>query len=535
MAAWGVATLGALAWIGACSPSTDELLTDAKYGTTGAGGTGGHGGSTTTTTGTGGKPPVECKGDPSMDPTLVVDQCGVFVRADAATEGNGDMDTPYKTLQAAIDKAALAGKWVFACNAGELKENVAITKPVAVYGGFDCSSSTEWVWAKDTKTKLTGAPNTIILSIATTASDVSLHDLAITAPPSAAAMIGGSSIAVIIDSATATLERCDITAGDAVDGAAGDDASSSPPPTPSKTAMNDGKNACAALGGDQATGGSEQTNDCGGNVSSVGGLGGGSTKSGGLPGIAGDATPPPANPAGKGGLADTACASGGSGGEGADGDPGEPGIAGTGIGAIDGTLGWSGLAAKAGEPGKPGQGGGGGGGKKGGNAVCSGGPGAGPTGGSGGAGGCGGLAGGGGRPGGSSIALVSINTNKSVISLIDCKLKAGKGGAGGRGGNAQPGGSGEAGGTGGLGAPAGLTDACNGGKGGAGGAGGPGGGGPGGHSLAIAYSGDKPVLAKSTLTPGMPGAAGPGGVVGNTTGPSGDPGKAPADGTLVFP
>jgi hypothetical protein len=544
MIATGLLSVAGAAWVSGCGTTYDDCVSG-KIGackgiytdTTGAGGSGGTGGSTATTGGggTGGNPPVVCEGDPTMDPTLVDPSCGVFVRADAAVDGNGDPETPVKTLQAAIDKATATGKWVFACTAGEFKESVVIAKGVEVYGGFDCANAKQWAWKKDTKAKLTGAPNAITLTVTAAAKKVILDDLAITAAPSALAMKGGSSIAVVLDSVTANLNRCDITAGDATVGVDGEDASAAPPVTPMKMVENDGKAACSALGANPATGGVELTNDCGGGVSSIGGLGGGSTKSVGQPGLAGDSAPPTANPLGAPGLADQVCASGGRGGDGADGADGTLGPAAKGLGALDISLGWSGEIGKGGEPGSPGQGGGGGGGKKGGNTVCSGGAGAGPTGGSGGAGGCGGLPGGGGRAGGSSIALVSLNSTNAVVTLVECKLKAGKGGAGGRGGNAQPGGSGGAAGLGGLGGASGLPDACDGGKGGPGGAGGPGGGGAGGHSLAIAYVQVKPTSVKTALTPGSAGSAGIGGTVGNIMGLDGDPGMAPADGTLLFP
>ncbi|KYF75158.1 hypothetical protein BE11_01225 [Sorangium cellulosum] len=106
------------------------------------------------------------------------------------------------------------------------------------------------------------------------------------------------------------------------------------------------------------------------------------------------------------------------------------------------------------------------------------------------------------------MALASVDAN---VTLIDCTLTAGHGGNGGKGGNLQPGGLGGNGGAGGVGV-GGSKAACAGGQGGQGGNGGPGGGGVGGPSLAIAFRGE-PVQqeGKTTLTPSVPGAGGPGG------------------------
>lgn len=544
MIATGLLSVAGAAWVSGCGTTYDDCVSG-KIGackgiytdTTGAGGSGGTGGSTATTGGggTGGNPPVVCEGDPTMDPTLVDPSCGVFVRADAAVDGNGDPETPVKTLQAAIDKATATGKWVFACTAGEFKESVVIAKGVEVYGGFDCANAKQWAWKKDTKAKLTGAPNAITLTVTAAAKKVILDDLAITAAPSALAMKGGSSIAVVLDSVTANLNRCDITAGDATAGVDGADADSVAPPKPVTTGDNDGKAACMVAGGGQATGGAEAVNDCGDGTSSIGGLGGSSTQVSGKAGETGASVPPTSNMGGLGGQGDFLCNGGGSGFPGAEGDPGMAGKAGTGIGTLDSMLGWAGPVGKAGDSGTPGQGGGGGGGKKGGAAICSGAAGFGATGGSGGAGGCGGKAGGGGRSGGSSIALVSINSNNAVVTLNSCKLQTAKGGDGGSGGDAQLGGDGGDAGKGGAGLPPNLPAGCDGGKGGRGGNGGPGGGGAGGHSLAIAYNGLKPASTKSTLKPGIPGAPGIGGKIDGVAGLDGDPGMAPAEGTLMFP
>jgi hypothetical protein len=414
-------------------------------------------------------------------------------------------------------------------------ESVVVSKGVEVHGGFDCSSSGQWSWKKGTKSKLRGTPNFIPLTVIASAAAFGLDDMIVEAASSAPSVMGGSSIAMVVDGVAATLNRCELVAGDASSGLNGEDADPTPPPTPMKTVSNDGKPACAVLGGGQSIGGEEAVNDCGGGVISVGGLGGKSTKLSSTAGDSGMAIPPTSIVGGAAGLGDTLCAGGGAGKLGADGDPGVSGAGGTGLGSLDISVGWLGADGKAGAPGKPGQGGGGGGARKGGANVCSGGPGTGPTGGSGGAGGCGGQPGGGGRAGGSSIALVSLNSTSTVVTLIESKLSTGKGGDGGKGGKSQISAPGGMPGVGGSGMNANLQDACDGGKGGQGGAGGPGGGGAGGHSIPIAYHKTKPTIVKTTLTPGTAGAPGLGGTIGNTVAPPGDPGMAPVDGTLMFP
>ena len=115
-------------------------LTDAKLATTGTGGS-----STTTGTGgtggDGGGGSLNCSGEPSV--TNTVEECAVFVRADAAdAKGDGTRAKPYKTLQAAIDKAG--DKRVAACTNVACAETVTIAKGVELFGGYDCLKG--WTW-----------------------------------------------------------------------------------------------------------------------------------------------------------------------------------------------------------------------------------------------------------------------------------------------------------------------------------------------------------------------------------------------------
>ncbi len=273
MIATGLLSVAGAAWVTGCGTTFDDCVSG-KIGackgiyteTTGTGG-----GSTTSTTsttgggGTGGTIPIVCQGDPTMDPTLVDPSCGVFVRADAAAGGNGDPETPYKTLQAAIDKATATGRWVFACAVGEFKENVVIDEAVEVYGGFDCTDPKQWSWKKDTKAKLTGSPNAVTLTVTAAAKKVVLDDLAIKASSSAPGVMGGSSIAVILDSVTANLNRCDITAGDGTAGADGEDAErDASAHTDERWRPTTASRPVRWRADGQSTGGDEIVNDCGG-------------------------------------------------------------------------------------------------------------------------------------------------------------------------------------------------------------------------------------------------------------------------------
>mgnify|MGYP007130789543 CR=1 FL=1 len=110
--------------------------------------------------------------------------------------------------------------------------------------------------------------------------------------------------------------------------------------------------------------------------------------------------------------------------------------------------------------------------------------------------------------GGSSIALVAIDT---PLTLSGVTLMAGRAGNGGVGSDGQVGGTFGAGGPQGTGAGA-AKNSCAGGNGGVGGHGGPGGGGQGGHSLGMALQGTTaPAGVTSTIDPMNAGTGGLGG------------------------
>ena len=456
----------------------------------------------------GGGTPAGCV--PSENASGVGDECGTFVAANGDDAASGTKAAPVKTIGKAIEIAGAKGGRVYAC-AEEFEEGVEVPAGVTIFGGLDCANG--WMWiGETTKTTVAGPADAIAVKLLGGEGTTRLEDVAVRAAD--ATVAGGSSIAVLVDGATAELARCELTAGN---GAAGEAGASGPvdAPLPGAAGTN-GTNACSDLdgmGGPDTTlqGGAQVVNDCGGEQS-IGGSGGDSNVPNGEDG----ATSQPNDATAHGGIGEPAAGAwncggaepNGGGDDAVNGMPGDPGAAASGLGSLT-SSGYTGVSGGAGTPGKPGQGGGGGGGAKGGNAICPGAvPGAGASGGSGGAGGCGGQPGQGGGPGGASIALASV---QATVTLTDCTLTAASGGMGGPGGDLQPGASGGNGGPGGTGV-GGSKNACDGGKGGQGGNGGPGGGGLGGPSLAVAFIGTAPTkTGTTTLTPGTAGTGGLGG------------------------
>jgi hypothetical protein len=476
---------------------------------------------------------------PGADPEPVGDGCGVFVSSSRGDDsaGKGTKILPFKTVEAAISVAKT--KHIYLC-AEPFVEAVTLTTGFRLYGGLNCEG--QWQKLPDAMTIITAAAGEIPITIAgnrvqneeatetpdggeiaPSAQDkVQLSDLHVIAKDAPAA--GGSSIAALAYDATAQLIRCRIEAGNGEDGQPGAApmmaVSAGAPGTP-------GKEACSA---EQVLGGDEASNMCSGEMSAGGTGGPGSTSNGGM-GASGLPSLGVNGGAGAGDV-DTACTAGGSGMPGAAGQPGAGGLGQGRIGraVVNGKPGYSGAPGKEGGPGSTGQGGGGGGGAKGGTdagkctLMRSDG---GASGGGGGAGGCGGAGGKAGQPGGSSIALMSINT---TLVFEKSTLVAKGGGKGGDGSAGQKGGAGGVGGLGGQ-VPAGaanLSKGCDGGSGGSGGDGGRGGGGQGGHSLGMAFLGESPPGIGLTIQVGKPGVGGAG------DGPEGPgaPGKSPK--TLSF-
>ncbi len=457
-------------------------------------GTGSGSSSTSSSSGTGGTP-SQCI--PSKDPKTAVDtSCGVFVSATGDDGATGAQDKPVQSLKQAVMLARDGEKRIYAC-AEELAGPVELPAGIAVYGGLDCGvMPRSWLYVGDkSKTTIMADAEMVPLTLAS-GTGTKLFDLHVLAK--AAVNAGGSSIAVVADQVTAEIIGCVFEAGNGLAGAPSKGYTSA---AQAGAMGNKGNDACMA---NTVVGGDPVASMCGGPDSSSGNGGSGFTASGGAgsPGFPTGAT--------NGGMGEivSACTPGM---KGEDGAPGIPGPGATGLGAIS-KSGFAGVLGMPGLLGPPGQGGGGGGGAKGGMALdkC---PVAGMTGGaaggSGGSGGCGGAGGKGGNPGGSSIALISLG---SSLTFSQVTLRTGKGGNGGDGGVGQDGGFGGPPGTGGAVAGMnGLNPGCNGGPGGSGGKGGKGGGGTGGHSIAIAFTGNKPVKGEWTATTGTFGGGGLGG------------------------
>ena len=294
---------------------------------------------------------------PSQAEGPVSEDCGVFVSSSLGADDNaGTKLAPFKALEQAIDKAP--GRRVYVC-AEELAGSVTLAIGTSIYGGLDCTK--EWAYVGATqKSALVGDADTVALTIASTATGAEVADFTITA--AGAKTPGSSSIAVLVDQATATFSRCDLRAADGAIGAAGDDA----PSMPALAGVNGnaGKDACSA---DKVEGADQIEHICGAETS-IGGQGGNGNKGNGTSGSLGL----PSNPGGgQAGLGDDGSAGWScniSGGNGHPGAPGLPGKEGAGA-AMDalGSLGSSGFTpseGSAGEAGQIGQGGGGGGGRR---------------------------------------------------------------------------------------------------------------------------------------------------------------------------
>jgi hypothetical protein len=426
----------------------------------------------------------------------VDNSCGIWV---TSGEDTNSLHPHATTLGEAITKLAprAAGepKNVYAC-IETFKENVTLPEGVTLWGALDCNDN--WKWHSDNPKAVLMPPDAMPDSIPLTVQHdpnyrtgsgiAAVVDFIITAD--SATVPGGSSIAVAVDTATATFTRCDLSAGDAMAGDAGLSGGAQMVSTLGMNGVDGG--IPVAMG--SAMGGAIGTNMCGPNGIAGGQGGAGAPPNTSSPGGMGDT-----GDGGLGGHGDMGqgCADGE---DGVDGDKDQPlssGASGAGIGDIT-MSGYSGADGDPGAMGHNGTSGGGGGGKK--ATVTM----SGAGGGGGGAGGCGGMRGEGGHAGGSSIALLSWSGN---VTMSNCTLKAGTGGDGGAGGAGQPGQLGGSGGKGG--ADKNGSPGCTGGKGGSGGKGSDGGGGQGGHSLGVAM---KNGTLNLQMDPSMLGTPGNGGL-----------------------
>lgn len=463
------------------SPSTSTIT--GGGGGASANGGGGEGG--------GGVNPACIPGElTGVDP--LPDTCaGVFVMAGAT--GTGTRAAPFGSIGDALG-AVTPGGVIYVCTAGQpLVEAVAISSSVVLYGGLDC---TDWSYTGEPSV-LEGPSDLPAMHVTGSSTAVTIADLEITA--AAATVVGGSSVAMFVEGATADLDRVTLTAGVGASGAAGTSPGGTGELGGNGTTGNAGCTSGAIVAGPTGV-----PHQCGVETSTSG-RGGDGTVSGGISGngTQGDSDPVAPGSGDNKGLGQTsgmACTPGTVGTTGAPGTSGAGALA-TAWGALTpaGYFNASGMAG--GSSGHPGQGGGGGGGARG-ATVCVTTTNAASTGGSGGAGGCGGEAGTGGGGGGSSVALAALN---ATIALTDVVLTGGAGGDGGDGNGGQSGGSGGNPGF------SGGSGACSGGQGGQGGTGGAGGGGRGGHSLGLLLAGTPAPTSGFTFTPGSAGAAGAGG------------------------
>jgi hypothetical protein len=271
---------------------------------TGTGGNGGNG--PTTSSGPGGNGGSSGSGGgttmTNCDPTMgaVDGSCGVFVSSSMGHDSDGGTKAkPVKTLAHAIELAATNGSRVYACGE-EFDEAITLPAGTSLYGALDCAHG--WTYAAAAPTQVLAPADQIALTLAPGAATSTLSDVSITAADAMAA--GGSSIAVFANAATATLERCTLTAGIGATGVAGmhqDDVV-----TPATADGGPGGAGCASAA--DVPGGAHGNNTCA--SPTTGGSGGPGTNGAGDPGgdglPLGVGTPPKDGKGGPGGLSCTA-------------------------------------------------------------------------------------------------------------------------------------------------------------------------------------------------------------------------------------
>ena len=441
--------------------------------------------------------PVACRSLPSSDGSVIRDECGVFVSPEGNDEWSGSRATPLRSIALAMSRAKARQTRVYVCG-GTYNESLVVDGAldgVQLLGGIDCGSGTYDATLKPLVKPSSG----VALRITGVTASFLVEDVAFEAVD--ASEPGGSSVAGWVSKASGVvLRRVAFRAGAGAagaDGAAAAAAVSEPADRKGNDSSETSKACTCSLAGVAAG----QSEGGGGGAMSAGAV-----NRNGRPGLPAYAPPDPATATGAGGdgASATCDAPVGSGRTGSRGRSGAAGTPVSSSGALSEAT-WQPTQGAAGAAGTVGQGGGGG---------------AGSTVGRGGGGGCGGCpggGGGGGQSGGSSFALVVLD---SAVTLEASQLVTSGGGAGGRG---QPGAAGQDGGFGGIQG----TGACPGGAGGAGGSGGAGAGGGGGHSVALAWAGTAPIVDDGTRASAVVGVAGPGGAGGTTTN-GGTPGRAEA-------
>jgi hypothetical protein len=507
---------------------------DAGTGGGGSGGangsTGGEGGGSSDAGGTDGgfdagqedPPPPVCGVNPVVG-CVASAQDAVFVSAGVSESGDGSQESPVKTLAEGIQLARDQDTTrIVVCN-GIYEEAVSLTiddSGRSLSGGYNCDS---WLYNPDGETLVRPTERGHALQIVDTTQRVTVSNFTFDAM--SAEDPGESSVAAFVANASdVRLKQVRLIAHD---GQTADDGVTHPFvagaldewPADNELAGNDGLGQSLAAD-PHFVGGARTEVTCPGGEMSRSGKGGGKPNTPDAePGEAGQL---PAGKGGVGGAVNTGCDTcvnavcgctmppnaGGLAG-----DPGGDGAGASEYGAISAS-GWVAGAGEAGEIGGPGGGGGGGDGTW--QACAAGGETSWFGGGGGGVGGCGGNGGAPGQGGGSSIALIVLD---SSITLTECELAAGNAGDGSQGDVGQGGQGGGAGGEG-IEGNGGYSQPCDGGSGGEGGLGGDGGGGAGGVSVGVVWAGDfEPTVDADTLIVlGDPGAAGVGGNAGNNDG-----------------
>jgi len=517
----------------------------------------------------------------------------VFVARNGDDTNAGTLDAPVLTIQQGVDLAAAGGKRDVYVATGVYPENITLAAGVTVYGGysgdFRARDTTLFETAILGQTPTSAAPGAVnAIGIAGGAASsaglvgVSVFGYVNKQP-------GGSTYAIYVADCDASLVLRDNrvvagSGGDGDDGDGGTPGSAGEPGTSGQTAVDLGKDSCAAA--DHRSGGEGGAHSCGG-VAVDGGAGGvavcpdyneesatcpqgaNQTDSPAADGTAGAG--PGAGGGGAGGADRLTSADDGPfsdcttslanctfcktpsdtvGGEpGQSGTPGDAGTAGGGCGAggsvVDGL--WVPGVGVMGGDGDAGSGGGGGGAAGGVETLGCGGVEAGGytdlggSGGGGGAGGCGGTGGSGGGGGGGSfgVFLAFASAPASLPALSNNTIVRGPGGDGGKGGFGGTGGSGGSGGDGGP-AAAGNDTFCTsaggaGGGGGLGGHGGGGGGGCGGPSYGVFVSGASGAADWKTQNAfSADGAGGAGGDGGPSVGAPGGDGSPGAEGDANY-
>jgi hypothetical protein len=464
---------------------------------------------------------------------------GVFVSASRGIEGaDASKNRPVKTLAEAIPIAQKKQLPVIAC-AETYKESVALVDGVTMYGYFDCSGS-KWKRAGE-RAKIESPTSPAVVADGLTLL-ARFEGFDIVAPNAAPASAAASSYGMIVKATkNLTLAEISITAGDGQDGVDGVE------PSEGNTELSPNNTAA----GGQASAQRECANalECGFLIGAPGGqFNVPSYIEGGAGGVSKCRVGPNGGPGGAGGWAPvssggkykqaissndasgrplappvaSATAPGGMytkvgvnpGANGTPGNAGAMGANGTWTFGSDGFVPGDGMV---GANGLPGQGGGGGAGT---TALwwfaptypnvtpaplspdaLPPGVALGASGAGGGVGGCGGIPGTPGKGGGASIGL--FVSNSDVVINGPSLIRANKGGRGGKGSIGTIGTEGAAGGSKVAGAD---FSGSAGGKGGNGGAAGLSGHGAPGPSIALVFSGNRPVMTQVDLVAGTAGA-----------------------------